>query len=131
MAFKLIYIYMCIYMYIYTIYIYMYMYIYMYIYILYIYIYIYIFFKAVIVLMCNHFPRLLRTHFFYLFCKYFAAISVASSVQVSLQFYFQIFYSTAPNKIVIRLTKVPWGYKTISNKKYIQRNNSSKYTPVV
>ena len=93
--------------------------------------YIYIFFEAIIVLKCNDFPRLLKTHFFYLFCKYFAAISVASSVQVSLQFYFQIFYSTAPNKIVIRLTKVPWGYKTISNKKYIQRNNSSKYTPVV
>ena len=64
-----------------------------------------IFFKAVIVLMCNHFPRLLKTLFFYLFCKYFEAISVASSVQVTLQFYSQIFYSTAPNKIVIRLTK--------------------------
>ena len=41
-----------------------------------------------------------------LFCKYFAAISVASSAQVTLQFYFQIFYSTAPNKIVIKLTKL-------------------------
>ena len=98
-----------------------------------------IFFKAVIVLMCNHFPRLLKTPFFYLFCKYFEAISVASSVQVTLQFYSQIFYSIAPNKIVIRLTKrkntncqakVSWGYKTISNKKYIKRRNSSKYTPV-
>ena len=39
------------------------------------------------------------------FCKYFAAISVASSIQVTLQFYFQIFYSTAPNDIVIKLTK--------------------------
>ena len=39
-------------------------------------------------------------------CKYFAAISVASSVQVTLQFYFQIFYNTAPNKIVIKLTKL-------------------------
>ena len=38
--------------------------------------------------------------------KYFAAISVASSVQVTLQLYFQIFYSTAPNKIVIKLTKL-------------------------
>ena len=37
---------------------------------------------------------------------YFAAISVASSVQVTLQLYFQIFYSTAPNKIVIKLTKL-------------------------
>ena len=128
MAFKFIYIYIYVYVYvyIYTIYIYICIYVCIYIY----YIYIYIFFKAVIVLMCNHFSRLLRTHFFYLFCKYFAAISVASSVQVSLQFYFQIFYSTAPNKIVVRLTKVPWGYKTISNKKYIQRNNSSKYTPI-
>ena len=41
-----------------------------------------------------------------LLCRYFAAISVACSVQVTLQFYFQIFYSTAPNKIVIKLTKL-------------------------
>ena len=74
---------------------------YIYIYLLYAYTYI-----AFTVLMCNHFPRLLKTHFFYLFHKYFAAMSVASSVQVTLQFYFQIFYSTAPNKIVIRLTKL-------------------------
>ena len=52
--------------------------------------YIYIFFEAIIVLKCNDFPRLLKTHFFYLFCKYFAAISVASSVQVTLQFYSKI-----------------------------------------
>ena len=32
--------------------------------------------------------------------------SVASSVQVALQFYFQIFYSTAPSKIAIRLKKL-------------------------
>ena len=38
--------------------------------------------------------------------KYFAAISAASSVQVTLQFYFQIFYSIAPNKIAIKLTKL-------------------------
>ena len=63
---------------------------------------------AFTVLMCNHFPRLLKTHFFYLFCKYFAAILVASSVQVTLQFYFQIFYSNKiiKLKIVIRLTKL-------------------------
>ena len=29
-----------------------------------------------------------------------------SSVQVTLQLYFQIFYSTAPNQIVIKLTKL-------------------------
>ena len=40
----------------------------------------------------------------FLLCKYFTAISVASSVQVTLQFYFQIFYGTVPNKIVIKLT---------------------------
>ena len=51
-----------------------------------------------------YYPKL-KTHFF-LLCKYFAAISVASSVQVTLQFYFQIFYSTDPNKIVIKLTKL-------------------------
>ena len=54
--------------------------------------------------MCAYFSKLLK-HIF-LLCKYFAAISVASSVQVTLQFYFQIFYSTAPNKIVIKLTKL-------------------------
>ena len=46
--------------------------------------YIYLFFEAIIVLKCNDFPRLLKTHFFYLFCKYFAAISVASSVNLQL-----------------------------------------------
>ena len=52
------------------------------------------------------FSEIIKNTFFYLFCKYFAAILVASSVQVTLQFYFQIFYSIAPNKIVIRLTKL-------------------------
>ena len=44
----------------------------------------------------------------FLLCKYFTAISVASSVQVTLQFYFQIFYSNKiiKLKIVIRLTKL-------------------------
>ena len=51
----------------------------------------------------------------FLLCKYFTAILVASSVQVTLQFYFQIFYSTVPNKIVIKLTHlkrqtVKWKY---------------------
>ena len=70
-------------------------------------------------------------------CKYFAAFSVASSLQVTLQFYFQIFYTTVPNKIVIKLTKLKkkdcqakvsrgYGCKTISNKKHIQRKKSSK-----
>ena len=43
------------------------------------------------------FSKLLKTHF--LLSKYFAAISVASSVQVTLQLYFQIFYSTALIKL--------------------------------
>ena len=51
-----------------------------------------------------YFSKLLKIHF--LLCKYFATISVASSVQVTLKFYFQIFYSTAPNKIVIKLKKL-------------------------
>ena len=54
--------------------------------------------------MCNFFQSY-QKHIF-LLCKYFAAILVASSVQVTLQLYFQIFYSTAPNKIVIKLTKL-------------------------
>ena len=53
--------------------------------------------------MCAYFPKLLKTHF--LLCKYFAAISVASTLLVTLQFYFQILYSTAP-KIVVKLTKL-------------------------
>ena len=32
---------------------------------MYIYIYTYIFFEAAIVIMCNYFPKLLKTHFFY------------------------------------------------------------------
>ena len=71
------YIYIKHYMYIYIIYIYMYICKYIHIYI---YIYIYIFFKAVSVIMCEYFPKLLKTHF--LLCKYFVAISVASSEQV-------------------------------------------------
>ena len=70
---------------------------------IYIYIYIYIFFEAVII-NCDYFPKLKKK--FFLLYKYFAAISVASSVQVTLQFYFQIFYSTVPNKIAIKLTKL-------------------------
>ena len=54
--------------------------------------------------MCGFFQSY-QKHIFSL-CKHFAAISVASSVQVTLQLYFQIFYSTAPNKIVIKLTKL-------------------------
>ena len=54
--------------------------------------------------MCAYYSNLLKTHF--LLCKYFAPISVASSVQVTLQFYFQPFYSTAPNKTVIKLTQL-------------------------
>ena len=42
----------------------------------------------------------------FLLCKYLEVISVTSSVQVTLQLYFQIFYSTVPNKIVIKLTKL-------------------------
>ena len=41
-----------------------------------------------------------------LLCKYFAAISVASSVQVTFYSIFTIFHSTALNKIGIILTKV-------------------------
>ena len=37
---------------------------------------------------------------------YFSAILVAFSVQVTLQFCFTIFYSTALNKIVIKLIKL-------------------------
>ena len=75
----------------------------MYVYILYnIYIiYIHIFFKAVIM---RNFFQVIKNNF--LLCKYFAAILVASSVQVTLQLYFQIFYSTAPNKTVIKLIKL-------------------------
>ena len=40
----------------------------------------YIFFKAVVIIMCDFF-QVIKKHFF--LCKYFAAISVASSVQAS------------------------------------------------
>ena len=59
-----------------------------------------IFLKAVIIIMCDFFQVIKNA--FFLLCKFFAAISVASSVQI----YFQIFYGTAPNKIVIKLTKL-------------------------
>ena len=39
-------------------------------------------------------------------CKYYNDMSVASSVEVILQYYFTIFYSTAPNKIAIKLIKL-------------------------
>ena len=54
--------------------------------------------------MCDFFKIYKKKTF--LLCKYFAAISVASSLQVTLQLYFQIFYSTALNKIFIKLTKL-------------------------
>ena len=47
------------------------------IYIRYVYIYIYIFFKAVVIIMCDFFQVIKNI---FLLCKYFAAISVASSV---------------------------------------------------
>ena len=53
--------------------------VYIYIYIIYIYIYIYLFFEAVIIIMCDYFQKLLKTHF--LLCKYFAAISVEMYVE--------------------------------------------------
>ena len=90
---------MCIYMYI------IYIHIYTYIYIYHIYIYIYLL-RSRYCANVQLFSKIIKNTFFYLFYKYFAAISVASSVQVTLQFYFQIFYSTAPNKIVIKLTKL-------------------------
>ena len=72
--------------------------------------------------------------------KRFPKFFVASSAQVTLEFYFQIIYRTTPNKIVIKLTKikntnsqaeVSREYKTISNKKHTQRKKSSKYSPIV
>ena len=42
--------------------------------------YIYNFFEAVIIIMHNYFPKIIKNTFF-LLCKFFAAISVASSVQ--------------------------------------------------
>ena len=71
----------------------------------------------------------------FVFCRHVPAISVASSNK----FIFTLFYTTVPNEIVIKLTKlktqnvkvkVSRGYKSISNKKNIQRKKSSKYTPV-
>ena len=74
---------------------------------MYIYIYIYIYLlQSRYCTNVESFSKIIKNTFFDLFCKYFAAISVASSVKVTLQFYFQIFYSTAINKIVIRLIKL-------------------------
>ena len=55
-----------------------------------------------------------------LFCKYFAAISVASSVQLTLQFYFHSFYSTALNERFSRYENLPirsnlYKYITLKN----------------
>ena len=85
--------------------------------------------------MCAYFSKLLKTHFF--LCKYFAAISVASSVQVSLQFYFT---AQPLIKIVIKLTKlkkqnVKLKYledikQLVYNKKHIQCKKSLKYARV-
>ena len=60
-------------------YIYINIYIYIFIYI-YIYVYIYIFFKAIIVIMCNYFPKLLKTHFFIvqIFRSHFGSFFCAS-----------------------------------------------------
>ena len=59
----------------------------------------YIFFKAVIIIMCNSLSKIIKNTFFSL-RKNFAAISVASSMQVTLQPHFQKFYST------VKLTKL-------------------------
>ena len=37
----------------------------------------------------------------FLFCKYYEAISVVSSEEISLKYYFKILYSTVPNKIAL------------------------------
>ena len=50
--------------------------------------------------MCTLFFKIKQIHI------YFAAISSASSVQVTLQFYFQISYSTAPKKNIIKLANL-------------------------
>ena len=64
--------------------------------------------------------QILRSHFGSFFCA-------------------RIFYTTAPSKIVIKLTKlkiqnvkvkVSRGYTSISNKKHIQQKKSSKFAPV-
>ena len=54
------------------------------IYIRYVYIYIYIFFKAVVIIMCDFFQVIKNI---FLLCKYFAAISVASSVYIYIYIY--------------------------------------------
>ena len=85
--------------------------------------------------MCDYLRLIITTHF--LLCKYFAAISVASSLQVTLQSYFQIFYSTAPNTVAIIITKIKKTncqakgsreYKIISNKNtFSGRNHRSMF----
>ena len=84
-----VYINRCIYLYIRNLYIYTYIYIYIYVYI---YIYIYIFFKAVINIMGDFLKKLLKNIF--LLSRYFATISVASSVQVTLYIYTHIYIYT-------------------------------------
>ena len=75
-------------------------------------IYIYIYIHTYVCLLQSRYYNNVRFFFknyqkhIFLLCKYFAAILVASSVEVTLQSYFQIFYSTAPNKTVIKLTKL-------------------------
>ena len=53
----------------------------MYIYMIYM-LYIYIFFEVVIVIMCNYFPKLLKTHFFILqiFCSHVGSFFCASKI---------------------------------------------------
>ena len=70
--------------------------IYIHIYI-YIYIYIYIFFEAVIGLMCNHFPRLLKTHFLFILqifrshCSFFCAIYIYIYIYIYYILYIYIY----------------------------------------
>ena len=102
--------------------------------------YIYIYISLLRSRYCNNvrlFSKIIKN--ISLFCIYFAAILVTSSVQPTLQHNLRILYSTAPNKIAIRLTKsknancqakVSQEYKSISNKKHIQRRKSLKCTPV-
>ena len=57
-------------------------------------------------------------------CKYLAPISVTSSVQVTLQFYFQPFYSIAPNKTVIKLTQLKRQAKDLEDIKQLVIKNT-------
>ena len=54
-------------------------------------------------------------------------------MQVTLQFYFQIFYRTAPNEIVIKLAKLKIQnvkLKSLEDIKQLVVKNTSKYAPV-